>query len=111
MEPLASNLRKRAAELGISNSEAGRRAGLNERRYGHYIGNRREPDLATLVRIATVLRTTPNQLLSFGADDQGAESIAQQRIRAAIGVLSAEDLERVVIMVEALADKRHTKPE
>ncbi|MBN9136899.1 MAG: helix-turn-helix transcriptional regulator [Phyllobacterium sp.] len=106
MEQFASNLKKRAAELGISNSEAGRRAGLSERRYGNYIADRREPDLATVVRIAKVLQTTPDRLLSFG-DETEAEPIAQQRIRAAIGVLSPDDLETVAIMVEALASKRH----
>jgi len=106
MEQFASNLRKRAAELGISNSEAGRRAGLSERRYGHYIGNRREPDLATVVRIATVLHTTPNELLSFGSSGDEPESIAHQRIQAALSVLSGDDLERLAIMVEALAHKR-----
>ncbi|MEP7452991.1 helix-turn-helix transcriptional regulator [Phyllobacterium sp. SB3] len=111
MDLFASNLKKRAAELGISNSEAGRRAGLSERRYGNYINNRREPDLATVVRIATVLQTTPDRLLSFGEDAGEPEPISRQRIQAAISVLSPEDLERVAIMVEALADKRHTSPE
>lgn len=111
MESFASNLRLRTTELGINQADVARRAGLSEKRYSNYVTGRREPDLATVVRIAKVLHTTPNQLLSFGADDQGAEPIAQQRIRAAIGVLSSEDLERVAIMVEALADKRHTKPE
>ncbi|UGX85516.1 helix-turn-helix domain-containing protein [Phyllobacterium meliloti] len=111
MEPLASNLKKRAAELGISNSEAGRRAGLSERRYGHYIANRREPDLATVVRIAKVLETTPNKLLSFGEDANDPEPIERQRIRAAIRVLLPDDLETVAIMVEALASKRYKSVE
>jgi transcriptional regulator with XRE-family HTH domain len=108
MDKFASNLKQRAAELGISNSEAGRRAGLSERRYGNYIGNRREPDLATLVRIATVLQTTPDKLLSFGEIDDRPEPLIQQRIQAALRVLSSDDLERVAIMIEALAVKRAT---
>ena len=51
MDVFAENLRKRAKQLGISNAEAARMAGLEERRYAHYVANRREPDLATLVKI------------------------------------------------------------
>lgn len=63
MELFATNLRDRAAELGLSNAEVARRAGLSERRYAHYVSGDREPDLATLVRIASVLQTNPNVLL------------------------------------------------
>ena len=106
MESFASNLRLRTKELGIHQADVARRAGLSEKRYSNYVTGRREPDLATVVRIARVLQTTPDRLLSFG-DETDAEPIAQQRIRAAIGVLSPDDLETVAIMVEALASKRH----
>ncbi|MBZ3692082.1 helix-turn-helix transcriptional regulator [Phyllobacterium calauticae] len=106
MESFASNLRLRTKELGIHQADVARRAGLSEKRYSNYVTGRREPDLATVVRIAKVLQTTPDRLLSFG-DETDAEPIAQQRIRAAIGVLSPDDLETVAIMVEALASKRH----
>ncbi|MFJ7352601.1 helix-turn-helix domain-containing protein [Phyllobacterium sp. NPDC097923] len=106
MESFASNLRLRTKELGIHQADVARRAGLSEKRYSNYVTGRREPDLATVVRIAKVLQTTPDRLLSFG-DETEAEPIAQQRIRAAIGVLSPDDLETVAIMVEALASKRH----
>ncbi|MGN8023482.1 helix-turn-helix domain-containing protein [Phyllobacterium sp. 22229] len=106
MESFASNLRLRTKELGIHQADVARRAGLSEKRYSNYVTGRREPDLATVVRIARVLQTTPDRLLSFG-EETDAEPIAQQRIRAAIGVLSPDDLETVAIMVEALASKRH----
>ncbi|PRD52888.1 helix-turn-helix domain-containing protein [Phyllobacterium myrsinacearum] len=106
MESFASNLRLRTKELGIHQADVARRAGLSEKRYSNYVTGRREPDLATVVRIAKVLQTTPDRLLSFG-EETDAEPIAQQRIRAAIGVLSPDDLETVAIMVEALASKRH----
>ena len=106
MESFASNLRLRTKELGIHQADVARRAGLSEKRYSNYVTGRREPDLATVVRIAKGLQTTPDRLLSFG-DETDAEPIAQQRIRAAIGVLSPDDLETVAIMVEALASKRH----
>lgn len=108
MELFATNLRKRAEELGLSNAEVARRAGLSERRYGNYVSGRREPDLATLVRIASVLGTTPNELLTDQKDsiEQSYRQVAQARINAASIVLREDDLERVVIIAEALAIAR-----
>lgn len=107
METFAANLRKRAAELGISNAEAARRIGLSERRYGNYVSGRREPDLATLVRIASVLDTSPNTLLSFAESRAGpagaVEAGPKERIRAALNVLSDQQLETVATMVDGLA--------
>ncbi|WP_312890263.1 helix-turn-helix domain-containing protein [Rhizobium laguerreae] len=45
MDILSKRLRERAEQLGISNAEAARRVGLDERRYAHYVAGRREPDL------------------------------------------------------------------
>lgn len=107
MEIFASNLRKRAEELGISNAEAARRAGLSERRYGNYVSGRREPDLATLVRIAAVLGTSPDRLLSVGtAETAGPHDAARERILAATGALAQADLDTLAIMIEALAERR-----
>lgn len=108
MELFATNLRKRAEELGISNAEVARRAGLSERRYGNYVSGRREPDLTTLVRIAAVLATTPNDLLTErpGRAAQSPENFARTRIAAASTALGNDDLERVAIMIEALATAR-----
>lgn len=106
MELFATNLRKRAEELGISNAEVARRAGLSERRYGNYVSGRREPDLATLVRIASVLATTPNELLTSDPSVKTAGDLARQRAGAALAALRADDLERVIVMIEALASER-----
>ncbi len=106
MELFAANLRKRAEELGISNAEVARRAGLSERRYGNYVTGRREPDLATLVRIASVLATTPNDLLATSSEENAPKELTRQRAIAALAVLESDDLERVAVMVEALAAQR-----
>ena len=63
MNTFAENLRKRISDLGLSQAEAARRCDLENRRFHHYIVGDREPDLGTLVRIATVLGTTPDELL------------------------------------------------
>ena len=106
MEPFATNLKKRAEELGLSNAEVARRAGLSERRYGNYVSGRREPDLATLVRIAQVLDSTPDRLLSFGGEPASAGSISGSRIISAMNGLPQSDLDTLAIMVDALANAR-----
>lgn len=106
MELFASNLRKRAEQLGISHAEVARRAGLSETRYGNYVSGRREPDLATLVRIASVLATTPSELLTDDSLASTSDDLARQRAIAALAALPHDDLERVAIMVEALAASR-----
>lgn len=105
MDLFASKLRERAEQLGISNSEAARRAGLDERRYAHYVRGRSEPDLATLVRIAKALDTHPNALL--GLDNQGnagaGKSILLERLTAAGESLPERELRSLTIQAEALA--------
>lgn len=105
MEAFAINLRKRAEALGISHAEAARRAGLSERRYGNYVSGRREPDLATLVKIAEVLGTSPNDLL-LGEDKEALLDPARDRLIAAVHALTKADVDRLRIMVEALVDHR-----
>lgn len=106
MELFAFNLRKRAEQLGISHAEVARRAGLSETRYGNYVSGRREPDLATLVRIASALATTPNELLTSDISVPKPDELIRQRTMSALIALRADDLERVAIIVEALASAR-----
>lgn len=106
MELFASNLRKRAEELGLPHAEVARRAGLSETRYGNYVSGRREPDLATLVRIANVLGKTPNDLLTNDISAATPDELVRQRTLAALLALRTDDLERIAIMVEALAVAR-----
>src|ERR1700750_3131263 len=52
MPGLGARLAARARELGLSNAEVARRAGLSERRFGNYVTDTREPDLHTLTILA-----------------------------------------------------------
>jgi transcriptional regulator with XRE-family HTH domain len=107
MEQFAKRLRKRAEELGISNAEAARRTGLSERRYAHYVKGQREPDLATLVRIADSLETTPNELLGLLAEQKKTRrSVLLERLNAAANQLSERNLEMIVLQTEAIARVR-----
>jgi transcriptional regulator with XRE-family HTH domain len=103
MERLGRPLRERARELQLSDAEVARRAGLSERRYGHYVRGTRDPDYATLLRICDVLTVTPNDLLlerEPGAQETGLIA----RLIATARQLSEPDLRLAVTQVEALAD-------
>ncbi|MCG3267355.1 helix-turn-helix domain-containing protein [Yoonia sp. I 8.24] len=107
MDEFAENLKKRAKQLGISNAEAARRSGLEERRYAHYVSNRREPDLGTLVKIAVALRTTPNVLLGVTDPvvDDPKKAILLERLSSAAAAMSLEEFKIFVIQAEAIADE------
>ena len=114
MDVFAKKLQERATHLGISNAEAAWRSGLDGRRYRHYSSGRREPDLATLVRIAEALGTTPNWLLGVTAsgltDPELAELIA--RFSNASNGMTKQELEMCVIQAEAVvAANRKPRPE
>ncbi|MDQ0560496.1 transcriptional regulator with XRE-family HTH domain [Rhizobium mesoamericanum] len=103
METLAKRLQERARQLGISNAEAARRAGLEERRYAHYVSGRREPDLITLVRIASALGTSPNWMLGVSTitgDPDVADFI--ERFANAANGMTKQEIELCVIQAEAI---------
>jgi transcriptional regulator with XRE-family HTH domain len=106
MDIFAKNLRRRAEELGISNAEVARRAGLTERRYGNYVSGRREPDLATLLRIARVLESSPNKLLGFETSAKGKSDALRDKINSAINTLSNSDREVLAACAEAIIKLR-----
>ena len=105
MDVFAKKLKERAEHMGISNAEAARRVGLDERRYAHYASGRREPDLATLVKIAKALTVTPNWLLGLGAEggSQTRKSDLLDRLSSAGQGLPDADLKSLVVQAEALA--------
>lgn len=107
MERFARRLRERARELELSDAEVARRAGLAERRYGHYVRGTREPDFETLLRICAVLDVTPNDLFMAGeADRAGRASPWLSRLVGVARRLSPDDLKLAVRQIEALAEHR-----
>jgi transcriptional regulator with XRE-family HTH domain len=105
MDVFAKKLKERAEHMGISNAEAARVVGLDERRYAHYASGRREPDLATLVKIAKALTITPNWLLGLGVEgaSQTRKSDLLDRLSSAGQGLPDADLKSLVVQAEALA--------
>jgi transcriptional regulator with XRE-family HTH domain len=104
MQVFAQRIRERARELGLSDAEVARRAGLSERRYGYYATGEREPNLMTLVRICEVLAATPNDLLL--AEGKPPAQSQRDRVLARISVatdhLSVAELELAACQIECL---------
>ena len=85
MERFVEEVRKRAAEFDLTQAELARRSGVTERAFQHYLSGRSEPSLATLVRIASALGCTPNDLLGVGR--QGKAPDARAKFVAQIGAV------------------------
>jgi transcriptional regulator with XRE-family HTH domain len=108
MQVFAQRIRERARELGLSDAEVARRAGLSERRYGYYATGEREPNLATLVRICEVLAATPNDLLLPGGKPpaQSGRDRLLARITAATDNLTIAELNLAACLIECLMAHR-----
>ena len=66
MSGIGQRIRERAKQLdGLSAAEVARRANVGERAFNNYINDEREPDFATLLRICSVLETTPDYLFKL----------------------------------------------
>jgi len=90
----ATRLRQRAEALGLTATEVAHRAGINPRRYAHYVNGAREPDLGTLRDISAALETTTDALLDpdWASPRQNADlREAILRIRAACLGLSLRE--------------------
>lgn len=112
MKVFGERLKQQAQNLGISNAEAARRAGLAERRFNNYCNDEREPDLRTLVNIAKALETTPDVLLGVhDAPSRGPRETLLDRLSSAARALPMAELEIVAIQTEALAAKHKALPE
>ena len=91
MDGVGKRLRARALDLGLSDAEVARRAGLTATRYGHYVSDYREPDLATLVRICRVLGLRPDELLAYEQLGGAGDEVQAVRCRL-IGFAQAMDI-------------------
>ena len=105
MEGIGDRLRVRAAELGLSGAEVARRAGLTATRYGHYLQDYREPDLASLVRICRVLGLRPDVLLAYEQSPDGMDDLKAKRgrIAAFAEAMDAGSLDLAIPVMQAIA--------
>ncbi len=98
MTVFAERLRARIKALSLTHAEVARRASLDPRRFGHYATGLREPDFRTLLKIATVLGTTPNVLL--GVENAAISNSTEATLRLQIGMACealAEPTLRIVL--------------
>ena len=104
---IGDRIRARARELGLSDSEVGRRIQVDPSRVGRYVRGVNEPDLATLVRLCDALALTPNDLLLPKDSAPNSERGRQLALVADIcSQLSDDDVEVVVKMAMALKESR-----
>jgi len=102
MQGLGERLRARARELGWSDAEVARRVGLAQTRYANYVTDRHEPDLATLVRICTVLGASATDLLAPAVHATDEAARLRGRIAAATGALDAASLAVLATVTDGL---------
>lgn len=94
MQQFGNSLRRRAKELGLTDAEVARRVGISERRYGFYVTGDREPDLATLLRIADILQVDADRILRPWDEEKPsmADSLRAQ-IQSSAAALPADRLQ------------------
>jgi transcriptional regulator with XRE-family HTH domain len=94
MDLFAKRLRERARQLELTDAEVARRAGLSERRYGHYVRGARQPDFQTLLRICAALDATPDDslLANLSSKRPSAHDRWLSRLTTAASALDLDDL-------------------
>ncbi len=102
MEGFGDRLRARARELGLSDAEVARRAGLGQTRYAGYVTDRHEPDFATLRRICTVLGISASDLLGTPVPTTERARELRARISSAAEALDERSLEIAAVVVDGL---------
>ena len=108
MDGLGERLRARARELGLTDAEVARRAGLSSTRYANYVQGRRQPDNGTLVRLCRLLATTPDSLLAYSEQVAEHDKVTKLRdqITATAQGMDEPTLRTVVALMMALVGSR-----
>jgi len=104
MTVLAQRLRTRARELGLTDAEVARRAGVTERGYGHYVTGARRPSYETLLRLCAVLETSPNHLLGFEGRTDGDPVFG--RAAAALNMLDEDGRRMALDLLDTMVRHR-----
>ncbi len=108
MEGLGDRLRGRARELGMSDAEVARKAGLTQARYSNYVHDRHEPDLDAFARICTALGVSAGKLLGQSADDTLAA--LRDRVGSAMLALDEDSLRVLAVVADGLVARRPGLP-
>lgn len=114
MLEIGDRFARQADRLGITDSEVARRAGIDPRRYNHYVKGRHKPDYALFLRLCRALEITPNQALGVEplpgeAPATSPEPTPRDRTLAALrwrlDRLKDEDLPLAEKMLDALLER------
>lgn len=89
---LGEVVRRRRRELGLTQSEASRRAGLAEATWRNVERGRHRPRADTVEAIAEILGLEPDALHGYAAVDVAEEAEIRNELHALVDQLSAEDL-------------------
>lgn len=100
----AERLRKTRERQGYNQSELARRSGLTPAAISQLEGGQREPNFSTLVRLATALGTTPNDLMGIGAGEPADPSV--QALFREVKKLEPDDFDKVKAFAQFLAQKK-----
>lgn len=101
-------MRARARELGWSDAEVARRAGLGQTRYAGYVLDQHEPDLATLVRICSTLGVSVGGILGEIEGGPDGDAALRDRVIAGMGALDPESLKVLAIVTDGLVARSGT---
>ena len=102
MEGFGQRLKARARELGWSDAEVARRAGLGQTRYAGYVLDQHEPDYATLLRICATLGVSVGGVLGEFDGGPGGDQALRDRVVGAMGALDPEALKALAIVTDGL---------
>lgn len=110
MSVFSQNLSARLAELEISQAELARRLGLDPRRVGHYITGIREPDIATLAKIAKALEISADSLVGLLPQDTNSGELQRTRsqISAICSIMDRGQLLTLHSLAKALLKQQQT---
>ncbi|MEW5926993.1 MAG: helix-turn-helix transcriptional regulator [Gemmatimonadota bacterium] len=100
----AERLRKTRERQGLNQSDIARRSGLTPAAISQLEGGQREPNFSTLVRLATALGTTPNDLMGIGSAEPADPSV--QALFREVKKLEPEDFDKVKAFAQFLAQKK-----
>lgn len=100
-ERWGDRLRKRARELGMTDTQVAERLGMTQRRYSSYVNMTREPRFDDLVRICAALATSADYVLGLRGPEPSDD--LRRRVLGALDRMPARRRELAAVTVEALA--------
>lgn len=108
MSVFSENLKARTQAMGLSQVELARRLDLDPRRVGHYMTGLREPDLATLGRLARALDASSDALIGNSKVASETDNFDRLRSQIAAVCLAMDDqqLETILVLAKAILERK-----